>query len=329
MATTALVDSNPTLLDLAKSLGADGVPLKVVETLQKRSPLLSRMVWREGNLSGGHRISRRRALPTPTWKKINQGIPNGKSTVDTLDESCGMLALKTVVDEDLVNLNGGAEYRAKQEMAQAIAMKNTLESALFYESTKASPERIMGLSPRLDLLAGAYGAQIINCQIASSGSDQTSVWFINWSDDHVYGIVPKGAKTGLTYKDMGLQMVADEDGDTFPAYTGVWKWNCGLCVEDSRYVVRLANIDTSAIVKTGKLLIEDMVTAVHQLQDTDGNCAIYCNRLVANYLHQQALSTSASSTFSQAEPGGMEITRFLGIPIFQTDGLVNTEDIVA
>ncbi len=324
--TTALVSSNPTLLDLAKSLGADGTPLKVVETLQKRSPLLQKMVWREGNLSGGHRIARRRALPSPIWKRINEGIPNGKATVDTIDESCGMLALKTVVDEDLVKLNGGAAYRASQEMAQAIALKNALESALFYESTKANPERIMGLSPRLDLLAGSYGGQIVDSQIASSGLDSTSMWFINWSDDHVYGIVPKGAQSGIQYRDMGLVMTDDEDGNSFPAYTGIWKWNCGLCVEDARYVVRLCNIDTSAIAKTGKLLIEDMITAAHQLHDRDGNCAIYCNRLVSTYLHQQALDTSKNSTFSMQDPGGPnQVVSFLGMPIYETDALLNSE----
>jgi hypothetical protein len=237
------------------------MPLKVVETLTKRRPLLQDMVWREGNMSGGHRISRRRALPSPSWKRINEGIPNAKATQDTVDEACGMLALKNAIDVDLVELNGGAAYRAKQEMAMGEALMNALEDALFYESTKTHPERIMGLSPRLDALSGIpYSAQVVNSQIAHRRrSDQASMWFINWSDDHVYGIVPKGTATGIQYKDMGQVMTPDEDGNEFNAYVGIWKWRCGLCVEDARYVVRLANIDTSAIAKTGKLLIEDMV----------------------------------------------------------------------
>jgi hypothetical protein len=330
VATTALVDTNPTLLDLAKSQGADGMPLKVIETLTMRRPLLQDMVWREGNMSGGHRISRRRALPSPTWKRINEGIPNSKATQDTVDESCGMLALKNAIDVDLVELNGGAPYRAKQEMAMGESLMNTLESALFYESTKTHPERIMGLAPRLDALSGIpYTGQIINSGISHSGSDQSSMWFINWSDDHVYGVVPKGTATGLQYKDMGQVMTEDEDGNEFNAYVGIWKWRCGLVVEDARYVVRLANIDTSAIAKTGKLLIQDMIDAAHQLFDRQGRCAIYCNRKIATYLHQQALDSTINSTFSIDRAGGAEVVNFLGMPIRQTDALLNTEDVVA
>jgi hypothetical protein len=128
---------------------------------------------------------------------------------------------------------------------------------------------------------------------------------------------------------MGQVMTEDEDGNEFNAYVGIWKWRCGLVVEDARYVVRLANIDTSAIAKTGKLLIQDMIDAAHQLFDRQGRCAIYCNRKIATYLHQQALDSTINSTFSIDRAGGAEVVNFLGMPIRQTDALLNTEDVVA
>lgn len=325
---TQLNDNNPTLFDLAKSLGADGMPLRVIEHLSMKRPLLQYLPWKESNQSDGHVISRRRALPSGTWKMVNQGIPAGKASQDQVKEACGMLAGRSIIDEDLVELNGGAAYRAKQEIAWAEGLMNQLESALMYESAKTHPERITGIIPRLNALTGNWSDQIVNSSIAHSGSDQSSILFLKPGLDTVYGIVPKGTRAGLKYKDMGLINVDDENGDQFPAYQGVWKWRCGLCVEDGRYLVRLCNIDTSAIAKTGKLLIQDMIDAAHRLYEMEG-AIILCNRTIATYLHQQALDSSINSTFSMSEVGGRRISNFLGMPIIQCDALLKTEDVVA
>lgn len=326
--TTQLNNNNSNLLDLARSLGADGMPLRVIEHLSMKRPLLQYLPWKESNQSDGHTISRRRALPSGIWKKVNQGIPAGKASQDVLKEACGMLAGRSIIDEDIVELNGGAPYRAKQELAWAEGLMNQLETAILYENAKLNAERITGIIPRLDSLSGAWSDQIVSSSIAHSGNDQSSIIFMKPGLDTVYGIVPKGTKAGLKYRDAGLINVEDEDGDEFPAYQGVWKWRCGICVEDARFLVRLCNIDTSAIAKTGKLLIQDMVDAAHRLYDMEG-AIILANRTISTYLHQQALDSSTNSTFSQIEPGGRKITTFLGMPIIQCDALKKTESVVA
>lgn len=321
-------NDNPTLFDLAQANGVDGMALRIVEQLSLRRPFMQDMVWREGNLTTGHRIARRSALPSVTYKKLNKGIPNSKSLQDQVDEQCGMMALKNTLDEDIVALNGGAAYRMQQDMAMHEALANELETGMFYNSSKLSPEKWLGLSPRLDALSGIpFAKQAVDCGLSPSGNDQASMWFITWADDKVYGIYPKGTAAGLQYQDRGIVMVPDENGDTYPAYVAVWKWRVGLCVEDARYVVRLCNIDTSALAVTGKILIEGMIKAAHQMFDRDrGRSAIYCNRLIGTYLHQQALDTSKQSTFKMEDPGGPnQVVKFLGMPIRETDALLNTE----
>lgn len=322
----------PNLVDLAKSVGADGMPLRIIEHLTAKRPLLQYLPWREANQTNGHVISRRRALPSGIWKKVNQGIPNSKASQDQVLEACGMLAARTTIDEDMVEMNGGAAYRMSQEKAKSEGLYNDLENALFYENAKVNIERITGIIPRLDSLTGDWKDQVVNHASisgdAAAGADQASILFIKPGMDTVYGIVPKGTKAGLRYKDMGLVDTPDEEGNDFPAYVGVWKWRCGLCVEDARYVVRLCNIDTSALARTGKKLIVSMIEAAHRLQEMEG-AIILAHRTIATYLHQQALDTSVNSTFTMQEVGGRKITHFLGMPIIQADKMRLTESVVA
>lgn len=332
MATTALSTTLPTLLDIANRTDPNGAISKIVEAMTKRSPLLESMVWKEGNLPTGHKMTTRSALPSLAWRKLNAGVPASKSRTSQVIETCGQLAGMSKVDVDLARINGNeAAFRASEDKAFVAAFHNDLESALFYSSQKTDPDQVHGLSPRLDGLTSTdYDNQIIDSQISSSGSDQTSVWFVVWSPETVYGITPKGLPTGLQMDDLGKQLTADADNNEFTAYVTDWKWNIGFAVEDYRYLARLCNIDTSAIAKTGKLLIEDMIEAYHAVRDWNaGRGAIYCNRTVMTYLHLQAQDTVKNSTLSIDMIGGKPVTSFLGVPIYMTDGLTNAESIVA
>lgn len=331
MTTTAINTGNPTLLDQAKAMDPNGSIAQVVELLSKESPLLQDATFMEGNLPTGHRVTSRTALPSLGWRRYNEGVAASKSRRDQFDETVGMLEGRSQVDCELAAINGNeAAFRASEDASFIAAMTNEVETGFFYHSTLSAPEKFMGFSPRLDLTTGQYGAQIISSQISHSGSDQASMWFVVWSPETVFGIYPKGSNAGIQHHDMGVQMVEDAGNRRFRAYETVWNWKVGLVVKDARYLVRLANIDTSAIVGTGKLLIEDMIKAYHQLKDvTKGRAVIYCNRTIFTYLHLQAQDSTKNSTLSIDMIGGKPVTTFLGIPVRMTDALLNTEDVVS
>lgn len=328
--TAATVATNPTLADQARRLDPNGKIDKIVESLTKRSPLLKDATFIEGNLPTGHRFTSRTGLPSLGWRMFNQGIAASKSRTDQITEACGLLEGRSVVDSALAKLGGNeAGFRASEASSFLVAFTHEVETGAFYHSTETSPEKFMGLSPRLDSLSGPYSEQIVDSQIAASGSDQTSVWFVNWSPDTVFMMYPKGSIAGIEHKDLGEEYEEDADGAKFLALRDHWRWNVGLCVKDARYLVRLCNVDTSAIVGTGKLLIEDMITAAYQLQDFEsGRTVIYCNRLVATYLHLQAQDTSKNSTLKNEMIEGKPVTTFMGMPIRWTDAILNTEAIV-
>lgn len=328
---SAIGNANPTMADVAKLLN-DGRMMNIVEQLSKMTPELEDATVMEGNLITGHRIAYRAALPSPTWRMANQGIPGSKSRVDTIDEQCGQLAGRSVVDPDVANLGGhAAEYRAKEDQAFLAAMSYEVATGIWYHSHATNRERFHGLSPRLASTTGNYGGQIVSSQIASSGSDQASAWFVCWGEGGVYLIYPKGSKAGLEQKDMGEQMVTDENGDRYNAFETLWKWHVGLCVEDYRQTVRVANVDTSAIAETGTLLLQDLLKGYHQIGNPNrGRMALYVNPKLGFYLDSQAVFGATSSTLKYEDlAGGKKTLTFRGIPVRTTQSLLNTESIIS
>lgn len=321
----------PTLQDLASRTDPDGGVSAIIEQLSQENAILMDAVWKEGNLPTGHKFTSRKSLPSGTWRMINQGIAASKSRTDQVTEACGMLEGLSKVDEALVELNGnGAAFRASEDSAFIMGLSNDLEEAFIYSSTKTDPEKILGFAPRLDSTTGDWGGQIVDSQIAASGSDQSSMWFVGWGLQTIYGIYPKGMKAGLQQRDLGLQLTEDADGNEFTAYVTHYKWRVGLCVADARYLVRLANIDTSAVAETGKLLLQDMVKAHHQKKKAGSRGVVYCNPKVFTYLHLQALDSVSNSTLSiEKDWGGRDgVTHFLGEPVRKTDEITNAEAII-
>jgi hypothetical protein len=321
----------PTLKDIASRMDPKGGLADIVESLARQNPLLEGMAWKEGNLPTGHLITSRTALPSGTWRRFNEGVTPQKSTTDQVTETCGMLEGLSKIDVDLAKLNGNeAAFRASEDDAFIAGLANDLETAFFYASTKTDPERIMGLSPRLDSTTGPWGGQVITSSLAASGNDQTSIWLVCWGPKTVYGIYPKGSQVGLETIDMGRQLVRDANSKEFLAYVTSFKWKVGLAVEDARFVVRLANIDTSAISTTGMQLIQDMIRMVAQVPNIDmGRPVIYANRKIATYLQLQALDATKNSTLTFDNIGGKRVTNFQGIPIQVSDAITNTEAVVS
>jgi hypothetical protein len=323
----------PTLQDIASRTKPGGGIDEIVEILMQENALLTDMVWQEGNLPTGHLFTSRKALPSATWRRFNQGVAPQKSRTDQIVETCGMISAMSKIDTDLAKLNGNeAAFRASEDRAFVQGLSNDLEAAYFYASLASTPEQIQGLAARLASTTGKYGGQIVLPDIATSGSDQSSMWLVVWGPDTVFGIYPKGSPMGLQMEDLGKQLTLDSGGtNEFVAYVSRWNWTCGLCVKDYRGLVRLPNIDTSAISETGSLLLQAMTKMVAQgkRQFKKGRPAIYNNLTVSTYLDLQALDSVRNSTLKIEDVGGTPVTKFLGVPVRITDAITNAEDIIS
>jgi len=345
---------DPTLLDMVRRTDPDGAIAKIVESLTKKNAILQDAAVREGNLPTGHRFTTRNTLPAVGWRRYNDGIAPSKSTTQQYDETCGMLEGFSYVDCGLAKLNGNeAAFRASEDTAFLQALNNEANRALMYSSVGVNPEEIHGFTPRFDSLSGVTGTgapngvgQIVNANtytgLTAADGDQQSIWFVCWGEDTAYLIYPKGQTGGLQMEDLGKQIVdagapnpsgGTPSGKKYTAWVSHWMWNLGLVIQDQRQVVRIANLDKSAMaIGTAthtKGVIDAMIAAYYRLYDPMvGRCVIYTNRTIAEFLHRGAME-KASGTLGIGEYAGRPITTFLGFPIRILDSLGAAEALVA
>ena len=322
-----------TLSDWAREIDPDGSIAKIVEILNDTNPILDDMQWIEGNLPTGHKTTIRSGLPSVTWRLLNYGVQPSKSRSVQVTDTLGMLEAYSEVDKSLADLNGNtAAFRLSEDKSFLEAMSQELASTLFYGNTNTDPEKFMGLSPRYNLTTAENGDNIIDG--GGTGSDNTSIWLITWGDQTAHGIFPKGQISGLQHKDLGEQTL--EDSATPPGkyqgYRSHYKWDAGFTLRDWRYVVRIANIDISALVKsasTGADLVDLMVQALELLpSEGRGTMVFYCNRTIRSMLRRQIKNTS-NVNLTLETVAGKKVVEMDGVPVKKCDALLDTESTVS
>tara|TARA_R110000868_G_scaffold35504_9_gene127227 strand:+ start:751 stop:1791 length:1041 start_codon:yes stop_codon:yes gene_type:complete len=333
-----------TLADWAKRMEDNYKTATIVELLSQTNEILDDALFMEGNLPTGHKTTVRTGIPSATWRLLNYGVPNAKSTTAQIIDTVGNLEVFSVVDKDLVNLNGNAaSFRASEVRAFIEGMSQQVASTMIYGNTGVNPERFMGFAPRFNTVTTATAQSAVNViDGGGTGSTNTSIWFVVWGADTCHGIFPKGKISGLQHEDMGVWPVLDANNNTYLAYRDHFKWELGLTVRDWRYIVRICNIDVT-LLNGGSAanLINLMVRALYRLPTTGGastvqtsdapgisgamgKCVIYCNRVIRTYLDLQAMNKT--NVLLQLEQwNGKPVTTFRGIPIRTVDAILNTE----
>ena len=325
-----------TLVDYAKRLDPEtnSVTQTIAEMLNETNAILTDMMWKQGNLQTGHRLTMRTGLPDVTWRKLNQGTPTSKSTTAQVDEACGTLSAIGQVDIELAELNGNtAAFRASENKAFIEAMNQEMAQTLFYGDHTTAPEEFLGLAPRYDTISGATNGQNV-ISGAGAGSDNTSVWLVCWGPNSVHGIFPKGSMAGIKHDPgNGPDWAFDGDNNRFKAYIDDYKWKCGLALPDWRYVVRICNIDVSNLVAESSAadLIKLMSRAMDRIPSFMGVTPVfYCNRTVFSMLKIQALGKSYTAlsvreSLTQFGSGKARELAFLDIPVRLCDEILSTE----
>ena len=327
MATLAI--QNPTLLDLAKASGPDGKIATVIEILNQTNEILDDMSWMEGNLPTGHRTTIRSGLPTPTWRKLYQGVQPTKSTRVQVDESTGMLEAYAEIDKVLADLNNNtAAFRLSEDRAHLEGMNQQMASKLFFGDA-LEPESFVGLAPRFNDLSAENADNIVDG--GGTGSDNASIWLVVWGDTTCHGIVPKGSTAGFQMEDKGQVTIEDVDGNNgrMEAYRTHYRWDAGLVVKDWRFVVRIANIDKSDLapdLATGANLPDLMFQALELVPSMSmGRPVFYMSRDIRTMLGRQTSDGTKNSTLVAENVGGQIVRRFHGIPCRRVDVLAADE----
>ena len=334
-----------TYADWAKRLD-DGYKIaRIIELLSQTNEILDDMLVVEGNLPTGHKTTVRTGIPQATWRLLNQGVPNAKSTTAQIVDTCGNLETYSVIDKDIADLNGNtAEFRLSEVRAFLEGMSQQVAATLIYGNQGVNPERFTGFAPRYSTVTTS-ASQTANNVLDAGGvaSTNTSIWLATWGSDTLHATFPKGKVTGLQHRDMGEWPVQDGSLNTYQAYRDHFKWEIGLVLRDWRYTARICNIDVAQLTGVSAAnLINLLVRALYRLptapasamavQTSDspevranmGRLVIYCNRVIRTYLDLQAMNKT-NVLLRLEEFNGKVVTTFRGIPIRTCDAILNNE----
>lgn len=319
-----------TLADVAKSWGPDGgVMTDVAELLSQTNEIIPDILWKEGNLPTGHRMLARTSLPSINWRRANKGVSLGKSTKAQFDEVTGRMEAWSEVDEMILDISKNpAATRMDEASAFIEAMGQELADTLFAGNVSTAPDEFTGLGPRYNTAVAAstvyYDSMIDG---GGSGSDNSSVWLVGWGNNKVFGIYPQGSQAGLSRADQGKQILQENTGDQATSrrvvYSEQFKWDCGIAVQDWRYVVRICNLDVSNMraLSSAPELIYMLIDAVERIPNLSAcSPVIYANRTVKTYLRKLAIQKAAYQ-ITLDTVGGKPMTMFQGIPVRQVDAL--------
>ena len=330
----------PNLVNVTKRLDPDGSIAKIAELLAQYNPILDDMPVIEGNLPTGHRTTIRADLPQPTWRRLNYGVQPTKSKTAQVDDTIGMLEDYAEVDKDLAMLNGNsAEFRLSEDTPHLESMAQEMAQTVFYGDTTTNPERFLGLSPRYDALdiesqkpTATIRSKALSHVVDMGGTaDLTSLWLICWGENTAHGIYPKGSQAGLLHEDLGEQTLYDENGGRYQGFRTHYQWKLGMSVRDWRYVVRLANIDVTALddAAAQQALYRAMIKALHTLPTQGmGKKVFYCGAAIAAMLDMAAVDKE-NAALGVGDEFGREFTTFRKVPIKQCDAIIEDEVQVA
>ena len=331
--------------DWAKRMDDGYRVASIIEILSQTNEILEDMLVIEGNLPTGHKTTVRTGLPQATWRLLNQGVPNAKSTTAQIVDTVGNLETYAVIDKDIADLNGNtAEFRLSEVKAFLEGMSQQVAATIFYGNQSTNPERFTGFAARYSTVTVANAQTAVNVlNGGGSANNNTSLWVGVWGSDTCHATFPKGKITGLQHRDMGEWPVQDSAGNTYQAYRDHFKWEIGLVLRDWRYWARVANIDVTQLTGVSAAnLINLIIRALYRLptapasattiQTSDtpevradmGRAVVYCNRVIRTYLDLQAMNkTNVLLRIEEFE--GKPVTTFRGIPVRTCDALINTE----
>lgn len=318
----------PTMMDVVNATDPNGGIAAVAEILHQTNEILMDMVVVESNLATGHQTTIRTGLPSGTWRKMYKGVQPTKATRAKITDTIGMLEAYAEIDKEEADLNGNtAAFRLDEDSAHIEGLNQQMALTLFTGDETINPERFTGFNARYNDLSAENADNIIDA--GGTGSDNATIWLIGWGSKTCHGIYPKGSKAGLTAEDLGEETLTDAAGGLYQGYRSHYIWKNGLTLRDWRYVVRICNIDKSALTSdasSGANIPELAFQAMELIPNLSmARFAYYCSREIRTKWRQQAALLTNQSTLVTENVGGIVITSSNSIPIRKVDALAADE----
>lgn len=337
-----------TLLDVARRFDPKGKIADMAELLSQCNEIIDDMPMVQANGLTSHVTTLRTALPKGAYIRFYQGTPYSKSAAAQVEFGLSLLRDYAQIDKKLAGLGGqAAAQREKEDVAHMEGLSQQQSTTVVYGNTWTTPEQFTGFAGFFNTVNTTTAQNAVNVfDCGGTGSSNASIWLIGWGETTAYGIYPNGSKAGLVFEDKGDVVPGfDASNQRFEAYTSMFEWELGLAIEDWRYIVRLANIDTTtagllgatppdlfAILSRAVVRLPTAGRTVSGITKTDApdkmspsiRLKLYTDRTVRAAMDVQAIRDK-NVLLSPTDYAGQPIVNFRNIPIGVQDSMLNTE----
>lgn len=328
------------LIDVMKA-GGDNIG-DVVEALVQLTPFMQDANVITCNDGTKHRNSIRTGLPQVSWGALYQGIQQSKGNYTQVEDTTGFVEGLSSVDERLLELkpNEAAKLRMMEGQGFLEAIAQAIDRAIWYSNVAINGKQFHGLAPRYNSLANP---NVVNA--GGVGGDNTSIWFVTHGDMQTSVITPENISAGVKREDMGRQRVQDGNGNPYYVKEEKFTQHVGITVKDWRFNSRVCNIDVSDVIAGTVSVNKFMRQAYYRMhgrrsykmeregQVSPGRTAIYMNKTLMEALDAEGTNARPGvDNFVRLKPmelQGEEVQSWRGMPIRETDALLNTESLVA
>ena len=328
-----------TLSDWKKRVAPDGAIDFIIEALENSNPIIQDIVWKEGNLPTGNRTTVRSSIPTPSVRRINQGVNSHKSTTRQVQDTCIILEDRSVVDIEAIALAPDKEqFRRSEDAAFVAGFSDAVASNIFYGNTEDTLDQFNGLAMRYNVIGGEKndaGYQVVAGGTANADGKNTSAWFVGWGSHATTGIFPKNSQAGLKMRDLGEMAVQDAEGRPYQALATLFTWKVGMAVQDIRANAAVRNIDAAKLGSLTSAAKADLVAQfihaknkVRNLQNRDKKVVLYVSDSVYDFFELYLLDKNNVHVTRQDLQGEVPQLYLSGIPIKKCDAITETETAV-
>lgn len=325
--------NNPTLMDVSAYLPKMSGPAIMIEALNFASEFWDDITFIEANNGTHHDAAVRTGLPSGTWRALYEGVDPSRSTFVNVSDRSGQLTDYSVVDKALYErMAGNAKtWRAQEDAAFYEGMMQNVLKTVFYGDINDNTRAFTGLANRFNTVNTTTSRTAENViDAGGTGANNASIWLVGWSPRTVALFYPQGTQAGLRVDNRGQQTWKDKNNKSFEALVTYFEINVGLSVQDWTSVVRIANIDVTALkgdLSSGPDLPALMDQATDLLKNTSGIRPVwYTTRKVRSFIRSQVEKKTGFTL--QAEDlynRDRKVPTYAGYPIRALETLLNTE----
>lgn len=285
----------------------------IIHTIQDASPLLDQMPFSVCNNGRSNLTKLITKYPEGQLRGFNEGVNSEKTGARITEDATCMVSTYSVVDAEIMKQNNfSASFRAQNDAAFERGLAHSMATRIFQGSRKADPRGIDGLQARYKRIGG----NVIDA--AGTASDTLSdIWVVNWGLDKVHGIFPEGSAAGLQVFDRAETDVYDAANRRYRGFITDYQWTFGLAVEDPSQVIRIANVDNTALEGNASAvdLYSLLIKAIETLpEDPGAQCAIYMNNTCRTALRLQILQKN-NVDLQYETVAERKVQMFSGIPV--------------